>query len=347
MTGSAPEFVDLTRLAAWMDNQRLETGPISGVTELSGGTQNILLKFQRGGRDFVLRRPPIHPRPNSNDTMRREVRILAALSGTPVPHPHLIAACLTEDVLGTAFYLMEVVHGFNAKQGLPERHAKDPALRRRMGFAIVEGTAALAQLDPVTRGLTDFGRSSGFLDRQVARWRGQLEGYREHSGWPGPAGLPYVERIGLWLDDHRPESYRPGVMHGDYHLANVLFRMDSGELAAIVDWELATIGDPLLDLGWLVATWPDNDPPQPGQLFLVGPWDGFPTTGELIAHYGTYTGQDMSAIPWYVVLACFKLAIVLEGTHARACARLAEPRVGDELHASAVYLLERALSWMS
>jgi aminoglycoside phosphotransferase (APT) family kinase protein len=126
----AHEVVDFAALARWMDDQQIERGPIEDVTSLQGGTQNVLLRFRRGQRAFVLRRPPKHPRANSNDTMRREARVLAALSDTGVPHPKLIATCSSEDVLGAAFYLMAPVDGFNATVGLPALHASDPAIRR-------------------------------------------------------------------------------------------------------------------------------------------------------------------------------------------------------------------------
>ncbi|MEQ8326861.1 MAG: phosphotransferase family protein [Parvibaculum sp.] len=339
MTEEIP--VDLDALARWMDAKGLGSGPLEDAMLLGGGTQNILLRFVRSGRTYVLRRPPPHLRKNSNETMRREARMLAAIADTDVPHPRLIAACPEEDVIGASFYLMEPIDGFNPTVGLPALHVSDPAIRHRMGLALVEGITALGAVDYLKAGLEGFGKPDNYLERQVARWQAQLESYREFPSWPGPEGIPGVGKVAKWLDDHRPATFEPGIIHGDYHLANVMYRHDGPELAAIVDWELTTIGDPLLDLGWLMATWPE-DGARAGAVG-VEPWDGFPKVDELVAHYAARTTRDMSHIGWYAVLACYKLGIILEGTHARACAGKAPKETGDMLHASTVGLFERAL----
>ncbi len=335
--------VDLVVLAGWMDGQGLGSGPIEQVRELAGGTQNVLLRFTRAGRDYVLRRPPPHLRAGSNETMRREARLLGALAGSAVPHPALIAACGAEDVLGAAFYLMEPIEGFNATSGLPDSHCTAQA-QHRMGLSMVEGLAALHALDPFALGLDGFGKVEGFLERQVGRWQAQLDSYAELAGWPGPGELGDVRAVGQWLDANRPASFVPGILHGDYHLANVMFRSDAPELAAIVDWELATLGDPLVDLGWLLATWPDGSD---SSITSVTPWIGFPSAAELVAHYAARSARSLDAVGWYGVFACYKLGILLEGTHARACAGKAPRETGDKLHARAVWLLERARKWIA
>jgi len=336
--------VDLEILDAWMDEQGLPSGSIGVVDKLTGGTQNILLRFERGGRHYVLRRPPVHKRPNSDETMRREARVLGALEGTDVPHPGLIAACPDEAILGAAFYLMEPVDGFNATAGLPELHAGDPDIRRGMGFAMVEGIAALGAVDHVAVGLEGFGRPEGYLERQVSRWQHQLESYSDMEGYPGPQ-IPGVDRVAVWLDANRPTQSSPGILHGDYHIANVMFSFDGPELAAIVDWELATVGDPLLDLGAFIASWPDDQGKSPlgNALGLSG--EG-PKAAELIARYFERSSRSSDAIDWYVVLACYRLGIILEGTHARACAGHADRQMGDLLHATTVALFERALGYL-
>ena len=333
------DLVDLERLSEWMDGQGLPAGRIESAGLLEGGTQNVLLRFERGGERFVLRRPPRHKRDNSDETMRREARVLGALAGTDVPHPHLVAACPATDVIGAAFYLMEPIEGFNPTRGLPPLHAGDASVRREMGFSMADAIAALSRVDYRAVGLEGFGRPDGYLERQVARWRAHLEGYHALEGYPGPE-IPGVERVADWLDAHRPPDSRAGILHGDYHLANVLFAHDGPRLAAIVDWELSTIGDPLLDLGWLLATWPDED--EPGVGGGIEPWQGFPTADELVARYAEATPRDLSAIHWYGVLACYKLGIILEGTHARACAGKADKAVGDVLHATTLSLFRRA-----
>lgn len=338
--------VDLAALTAWMDGQGLGSGPLEQVESLSGGTQNILLRFVRAGRAYILRCPPPVLRANSNETMRREARVLAALAGTPVPHPGLIAACPDEDVIGAAFYLMEPIDGFNATQGLPALHAGDAAIRHRMGLAMVDAIAALSKVDYRAVGLEGFGKLDNYLERQVGRWASQLASFAEMPGWTGPGAIPGVEKVARWLDDHRPDVFQPGIIHGDFHFGNVLFRRDSGELAAVVDWELCTLGDPLLDLGWLVATWPEGDKPHATDVAIT-PWDGFATPAELVAHYAAQTGRDLAHFDWFAVLACYKLGIILEGTHARACAGKAPREVGDRLHAHTIYLFERALKRIS
>ncbi len=346
MSESWQDLVDLARLTEWMNVQGIGSGSISDVSQLTGGTQNILLRFSRGTDQFILRRPPRHPRMNGNDIMRREARVLKGLSGTDVPHPRLIAACDSDEVLGVSFYLMEDINGFNATTGMPALHATDPDMRRQMGLALADGIATLARVHYTAIGLADLGKPDGFLQRQVARWQGQLASYAEYAGWPGPSGIPGVERVARWLDDNRPESSVPGILHGDYHLANVLYRFDSPNLAAIVDWELCSIGDPLVDLGWLIATWPDNDGTRPGSPVVVKPWKGFPSAADLVARYRSSSARDLSAIDWYKVFACFKLGIILEGSHARACAGKAPKAIGDRLHATALGLFGRALNWM-
>jgi aminoglycoside phosphotransferase (APT) family kinase protein len=212
-----------------------------------------------------------------------------------------------------------------------------------MGLALVEGAASLGAVDHLAIGLEDFGQPDNYLERQVPRWRAQFEGYATSSGWPGEKPLLGIERVAAWLETHLPAAFQPGLMHGDYHFANVMFCYDRPELAAVVDWELATIGDPLIDLGWLLATWPERADASDTPVAVI-PWKGFPTVDELIAHYRERSGRDLSAIDWYMVMGCFKLAVLLEGTHARACAGEAPRPVGDRLHASAVSLMQRALA---
>jgi aminoglycoside phosphotransferase (APT) family kinase protein len=214
-----------------------------------------------------------------------------------------------------------------------------------MGFALVDGIAALGRVDHVAAGLSDLGRADGYLERQVGRWKKQLASYAEYEGWAGPGGIEGIDEVADWLDAHRPATFKPGIIHGDYHLANVLYRYDGPQLAAIVDWELTTIGDPLLDMGWILATWPLAGHIGSANL-SVTPWEGFPTADELVARYAGQTDRDIDRIAWYAVLACYKLGIILEGTHARAAAGKAEIATGEALHAHTVSLFQRALGWI-
>jgi aminoglycoside phosphotransferase (APT) family kinase protein len=334
--------VALKAVADWMSEQGLGEGPLDEVANVTGGTQNVMLRFTRAGRPYVLRRGPRHLRPRSNSVILRETKVLAALAGSEVPHPHLIAVCEDPAVLGDAvFYLMEPVDGFNAGEGLPALHAGDPAVRFQMGLSMADALAKLGAVDHVAVGLADFGRPEGFLERQVPRWLSELDSYREYENYPGP-DIPGVDEVAGWLEERRPTTWTPGIMHGDYHAANVMFSRTGPEVVAIVDWEMCTIGDPLLDLGWLLATWRQ---PDGSSVFshALGGQDGLAGTDDLFGHYAASTTRDLSEITWYTVLACFKLGIVIEGTLARACAGKAEKAVGDQLHAATVHLFERAL----
>lgn len=332
-------------VAAWMSRQGLGEGPIEQVAEITGGTQNIMLRFTRAGREYVFRRGPRHLRPVSNTVILRETRVLRALAGTDVPHPALIAVCEDTSVLGDAvFYLMEPVDGFNAGAGLPDLHTADAAVRHGMGLSMADAAARLGAIDHVAVRLADFGKPEGFLERQVPRWLSELQSYAKFENYPGP-DIGDVDAVAAWLREKQPTNFSPGIMHGDYHAANVLFSPVGPEVVAIVDWEMCTIGDPLLDLGWMLATWyrPGHEPVLPNQLMTVG---GLATPGELVARYARNTTRDLSDIDWYTVLACFKLGIILEGTHARAAAGLAPTEIGDVLHTATVRLFDRATAIM-
>lgn len=335
------EIVDFAVVGKWMDEQGLPAGEFEDVTALGGGTQNIMLRFARGGQDYVLRRGPKHLRAKSNDVIRREARLLGALDGTGVRAPQVIAACPDESVLGAVFYLMEPITGFNPQNELPQLHASDPQIRRQMGLSAVEAIARLGSLDYQALGLQDYGKPDGFLERQVPRWLGELESYSANVGYPGPE-IPGVRQVGEWLDRNRPARWTPGILHGDCHLANMMFSYDGPEVAAMVDWEMSTIGDPLLDLGWQIATRPEPGTTGAALIGKLGAVGGLPTPEEMVEHYGKFSDRDLSNVTWYTVLACFKLGIVLEGTHARAFAGKAPKQVGDFLHAITLELFERA-----
>ena len=300
-----------------------------------------MLRFTRAGREYVFRRGPLHLRPVSNSVMLRETRVLRALAGSDVPHPALIAVCEDTSILGDAvFYLMEPIDGFNAGSGLPTLHATDASVRHGMGLSMADAVARLGALDHVAVGLADFGKPEGFLERQVPRWLSELESYAKFDDYPGP-DIGDVSAVATWLRERQPSDFSPGIMHGDYHAANVMFSHTGPEVVAIVDWEMCTIGDPLLDLGWMLATWylPGTEPVLPNEFMTAG---GLATGDELVARYAQNTTRDLSDIDWYAVLSCFKLGIILEGTHARAAAGLAPKEIGDVLHTATVRLFERA-----
>lgn len=334
--------VDLAAVRDWMDSEGLEKGPIISATPIGGGTQNIMVRFSRGSSQFVLRRGPAHLRPTSNDNLRREMRLTTALADTDVPHPPLIAACDDESVLnGAVFYLMEPIDGFNAAVQLPTLHAAGPEIRCQMAFSMIDALATLATVDHQRIGLDDFGRPHGFLDRQVPRWLSELNSYGELFNYQDQ-GLP-IDLVSSWLTRNQPATGHVGIMHGDFHIANVMFASDGPDVEAIVDWEMCTIGDPLLDLGWLLATWPDNGESEDAIGSALARAGGLPNREALVERYRDRTGFDVSAMDWYTILACFKLGILLEGTFARSCAGQAPPDVGRRLHGAAVKLFDRAV----
>jgi aminoglycoside phosphotransferase (APT) family kinase protein len=343
MTIPDPPF-DVTSVAAWMDGEGLGSGPLERLEPLAGGTQNVMVSFERDGRRYILRRGPRHLRAGSNAIMGREITLLGALARTDVPHAQLIASCADESVLGGAvFYLMEPIDGYNALVTMPADQAADPEARHRMGLSMVEALATLGSVDPWAVGLDGFGRPDGFLERQVPRWSRELDSYAELDGYPGP-DIGDVPRIAQWLESNRPTTWTPGILHGDFHISNVMFRPDAPEIAAIVDWEMTTIGDPLLDLGWMLSLWPAPGERQDllGSVYADGP--GVPTEEEIVARYAERSDRDVSHIDWYVVLACFKLGIVLEGTYARSLAGLAPVETGLRLHETTLRLFERAIT---
>ncbi|MGL5839301.1 MAG: phosphotransferase family protein [Sphingorhabdus sp.] len=333
-------LLDWDKLHDWIATQDLPgQGLVDEATPITGGSQNALFMLKRGGERLVLRRPPLHLRPNSNETMRREARLLAALAGTDVPHAALYGLCDDESVIGATFYVMAPLEGFSPLGALPGQYGADPSWRRTMGVEMVRAAAALSKVDYVARGLADFGKAEDWHNRQVARWRSQLEGYREMDNYPGHA-LPHIDSTGEWLAANLPSDRRISIIHGDFQYPNVMYRFDQPRLSGLIDWELATLGDPLIDMGWLLQSWCGHDDP-PGKDPVVTPWDGFMPRAELVALYRELTDRDMTAMPWFAVLGCYKLACILEGSYARACAGMISMKIGESLHRYALWLMER------
>ena len=316
-------LIDIGRLNEWIATQALPgDGPITSAVKLQGGSQNNIFLLRRGGAEMVLRRPPRHLRDNSNATMLREARVLGALAGTDVPHPELYGSCADVDVIGATFYLMAPIDGFTPTGTLPGTYAQERQWRRSIAEEMVAAAAKLAKVNYPGRGLDDFGKPANWLERQVGRWRSQLEGYLQLEGY-GQVGIPNVETVGKWLDDNRPHECPIGIVHGDFQFANVMFAKERPHLAAVVDWELCSLGDPLLDMAWMLTAFVEPGDP-PGRDPAFQPPDGLPTRQELARLYGDLTGRDMSVFPWYFILACYKLGIILEGSYARAAAGLAD-----------------------
>jgi aminoglycoside phosphotransferase (APT) family kinase protein len=335
-------LIDWPRVNAWIAAQDVPgSGPVTQVRKLKGGLQNNVFLIERAGASLVLRRPPRHLRPESNETMLREARILKALAGSDVPHPRLYARCDDVTVTGACFYLMEPLEGFAPSGPLQGSYASDPAWRRAMGEELVGAAASLGAVDYKAAGLETLGKPDNWHERQVARWRKQLEGYREIPNYTG-AELPQFDRVGHWLSDNLPGEKRIGIMHGDLQFPNVMFSLKAPRISGVIDWELATLGDPLIDLGWILTSWWEEGDPE-GKKPLVQPWDGFLPRAELVRLYGEISGRDMSAMPWFFTLACYKLACLLEGTYARSKAGQVPADVGLQVHGYAVWLMTKAM----
>jgi aminoglycoside phosphotransferase (APT) family kinase protein len=322
-------------LQRWVREQGLGS-MVSDVEPLTGGTQNIVVRVLVDGRPMVLRRPPLHPRPTSDKTMLREIAALRTLAGTPVPHPGFIAGCDDLDVLGVVFYLMEEIDGFNPGSEMDEAYVRDPGMRHQVGLSYA---ASLAQLGNVVwegSPLAELKRPGSFLERQVPQFLRLLESYR-HDGY-APESLA-VGELAEWLESNRPPDGKSGIMHGDPHLSNVLLRRDKPELAAFVDWEMCTVGDPLLDLGWVLICWPleTNMITAGAELAALG---GLASRRELLDAYLAAGGRKTSRLDWYVAMACFKLGIVIEGTWSRYLVGQASREAGEQLHASAQNLID-------
>jgi aminoglycoside phosphotransferase (APT) family kinase protein len=284
--------------------------PLS-TDSIAGGASNEIVGVARGGDRMVLRRPPAELPPGREAVMLREYRVLAALNDTPVPHPRALGVCEDADVLGSIFYLMEQVDGWSPMNtgGWPAPFDADRDARRGLAFALVDGIAELSRVDWRARGLEGFGRPDGFHERQVDRWLAHLATFSFRD-------IPGLDVAAAWLRDHRRRRYEPGIMHGDYQFANVMFRHGApARLAAIVDWEMATVGDPLLDLAWVLMGWPDPGERAGGMGYVD--YDGMPTRAELMERYASVSGRSVDDIDYYLVLARFKMAIVLEGGYAR------------------------------
>jgi aminoglycoside phosphotransferase (APT) family kinase protein len=318
MTGPDVAVFDPVRFAAWADIHlpALGAGPVSSMV-LAGGASNIVLRIARDGAPMVLRRPPRTPRPDSAKIIAREAQVLAALRTTDVPHPTFHVYCEDPSVIGAPFYVMAMVDGFLGYplENLPAPYDKPGPARRSLPFALVEGIARLANVDYRAVGLDGFGKPEGFLERQVSRWLSQLASYKESEGYE-QRDIPGLAYVGDWLKANTPPMSGAGIIHGDYSLANAMFHHGApARLAAMIDWELATIGDPLLDLGWVLYAFRGRDETSPPSGYF-DPTD-FPYREELAAYYAERTGRSLEHLTYYMVLAQFKLGVIMERQYAR------------------------------
>ena len=318
---SAPTIADISRLTSWMDSRGLGAGAPLTHRYISGGSQNEIYELRRGDLRCAMRIPPPAAPAGRDDGIFREWRIIEALGGTDVPHTPAVAVCTDRSVLGRTFYLMGFVDGWSpmsAHRRWPAPFDADLAGRRGLAFELLEGIARLSKVDWRARGLGDLGRPDGFHERQVDRWTAFLSRIKGRE-------LPGFDEAAAWLRAHRPLDYIPGLMHGDYQFANVMFCHGApARLAAIVDWEMGTVGDPKLDLAWVVQSWPEDTSGGDGSVGGYVDMTGMPSRTEVLDYYASASGRQVDDIDYYVILAMWKLGVVLEQTHQRSSGAKAE-----------------------
>jgi aminoglycoside phosphotransferase (APT) family kinase protein len=301
----------LEPLLAFLDEHGLGSGEPE-IAPVGEGHSNVTYAVDRGGVSFVLRRPPRPPLPPSAHDVLREARVLRALAGQ-ARVPEVLAVCDDASVIGVPFYVMERVDGHVITSSIPAV-LDNEADRRRMGEELVDTLVEIHAVDWQAAGLEGFGKPTGYLERQVRRFLGLWEHNRTRD-------IPAVESVGAWLTENMPQSGAATVVHGDYRLGNTMMAPDApARLVAVFDWEMATIGDPLADLGYLCTLWVDREDPPAGmfELSSVTRQAGFPLRAELVARYEERSGRSMTDIRWYQTLALWKSIVFMEGNYKRA-----------------------------
>jgi aminoglycoside phosphotransferase (APT) family kinase protein len=299
-------------LQAFLDALDLGSGDLS-LQPIGEGHSNVTYRITRAdGTVLILRRPPRGPLPPSAHDVLREARLLQALTPTAARVPAVLAVGDDPAVIGAPFYVMEAVRGDVITSEMPPA-LDTPQQRAAIAEELVDALVEVHAVDWEAAGLEGFGKPTGYLERQLRRFGGLWEHNRTRD-------LPQVERVGQWLADHLPQSPAATIVHGDYRLGNVMLTPGApARLVAIFDWEMATIGDPLADLGYLTTMWIEpDDPPMTFELSKVTRLPGFPTRDELIARYEERSGRSMTDIRWYQTLAVWKSVVFMEGNYKRA-----------------------------
>jgi aminoglycoside phosphotransferase (APT) family kinase protein len=311
---TSPPGLDLEALAAYLAPR---VGGLAGSLRgelIPGGRSNLTYIVDDGERRFVVRRPPLaHVLPTAHD-MAREYRVLAALQGTGIPVPQVIALCEDDSVIGARFYVMEWIDGHVVRDSLPAEFPDTTETRREMSSALIETLLQLHGIDPDAIGLGDFGHPDGFLARQVRRWWQQWEASKTRE-------LPSIETLRRRLDETVPTPSAPGIVHGDYRLDNVMYApADPSRIVAVIDWEMCTIGDPLCDVGLLCVYWADDESEAAARTLhgrAITVEAGFAKRADLLHDYAAGTQRDLTSLDWYIALGAYKLAIIAEGITAR------------------------------
>jgi aminoglycoside phosphotransferase (APT) family kinase protein len=310
---SRPPLLMLDPLGAFLDAHGLGEGEIV-ATPIGDGHSNMTYVIERGGTEVVLRRPPRPPLPPSAHDVLREARLLRALKDTAARVPDVLAVCEDPETIGAPFYVMELVEGEVIVASTPP-FLDTAEQRRRIGDELIDALVEIHGVDWRAAGLEDFGKPTGYLERQLRRFTGLWELNKTRE-------IPAVESVGSWLAENLPSSGPATIVHGDFRLGNTIFAPSApAHLAAVLDWEMATIGDPLADLGYLCMMWTEAGDPVEGlreHLGKVTRAEGFPTRAELIARYEERSGRSMSNIRWYTALALWKSVVFMEGNYKRA-----------------------------
>ncbi len=310
---SRPPLLVLDPLQAFMDEHDLGSGAIR-ATPIGEGHSNITYLIERGDCEVVLRRPPRPPLPPSAHDVLREARLLRALLPTPARVPDVLAVCEDTAVIGSPFYLMEMIAGEVIVSSVPDA-LDTPPQRRRIGEQLIDALVEIHAVDWRAAGLEGFGKPTGYLERQLRRFGGLWELNKTRE-------IEAVEGVGKWLAENMPSSGEATIVHGDFRLGNTLFASAApAHLEAVLDWEMATIGDPLADIGYLCMMWTQAGDPTGGlreHLGKVTRSEGFPTREELIARYEEGSGRSMKDVRWYTTLALWKSVVFMEGNYKRA-----------------------------
>ncbi|MCG8592350.1 MAG: phosphotransferase family protein [Proteobacteria bacterium] len=331
--------IDVARVSAFL---RQRVPGVEGEPRfelIGGGRSNLTYRVDAGDASFVLRRPPLgHVLPTAHD-MTREYRVLAALADTPVPVARPLALCTDEAVNGAPFYVMEYRPGVVLEADLPPDFATTEADRAAISRALVDTLVSLHAVDYAAAGLSDFGRPEGYLERQVKRWAAQWSRSETEP-------TPVIEELIRRLRQAIPVSPPPTIVHGDYRLGNMALAPDApGTVVAVFDWEMATLGDPLADLGYTLVFWtePGEEKSSLGALTRATAHPGFLTRRELVEQYAKASGRDVTAVDFYQVLALYKLAVITEGIWNRHLQGKTLGRGFENLTRSTTHIAERAL----
>ncbi|HEX6030773.1 MAG TPA: phosphotransferase family protein, partial [Tepidiformaceae bacterium] len=306
---------------------------------ISGGRSNLTYSATGGGQRWVLRRPPLgHVLPTAHD-MAREFKVLAGVTKAGFPAPAPIALCEDTSVNEYPFYVMDYREGVIVVDRLPDGYATRPEDRRAMSIALIDTMAKLHAIDYNAVGLGDFGRPEGYCERQVRRWSEQWERSETRP-------LPEIQEVIRRLRNSIPAHSDSTIVHGDYRLGNMMLAFDDpGNVVAVLDWEMSTLGDPLTDLGYTLLYWTEpGDPPEAQAGSLVTQQEGFLSRAELIEEYSERSGRSVEFVDWYLVMAAYKLAVIVEGIWAR---HLKGQTVGEGFEGygeRVVHLVKRALA---